>query len=406
MKKHILLIVLFLICYGLSAFSTQNVIKDITITVNVEKDTMIIVRKCFEDCKLYGDNFTDNNKKIKYGGKIFEQKNKELNDDNAEIVKIGDNGIYIELKKEFLVDNQGKTITTKFFGTYLSEKSGWCVSKKYYILRIKVETQKKLIEEISKSEVAEPQIIMIEDIKRDITGRITKYVRICLWFVLVVALLFALLYFRQKRLEKKISDLESRKEESNPTNDKNEVDISKIKKSIITELQSGKKFSNDDIKSIVNHPDVKTGISNVVSKIVEEYMQKENKLVAQNNERTDVENHTISNTNRPNQIRYKYADFYLDENNTAVVEGRDLSDNKEYGMFEIVLDNFNMGNAKYTINRSKEKATLEDISILSEYAEIESVPPKFRSIEVIEEGELRQNGTYWSVTKKIKIRLI
>lgn len=172
-------------------------------------------------------------------------------------------------------------------------------------------------------------------------------------------------------------------------------------------MQSGKKLSNDDIRNIVNHQDVKKGVINIVQKIVEEYVQKENKpVVRNNNEQTNVENETKTKTNKPNTTRNKYADFYLDENNTAVVESRDFSDNKEYGMFEIILDNTNIGSANYTINRSKEKATLEDISILSKYAEIESVPPKFNSIEVIEEGEMQQNGAYWNVTKKIKVRLI
>lgn len=405
MKKYIVLLVVFFICCGQYLSATEK--RDITIAVNAEKDTSIIVRECFKNCKLYGDTYTDGNIKKKYGGDHFDTKNQHLNGDNANIIKRDDNGIYIELKKEFLESKQGNTILAKFYGTYHSSQFGWCASsnENEYILRIKVEKIKEetpeipATPEISATPASPATPDVIEQIKEGIEHN---------WgIVLVVALLlFALLYFRQKRLEKKISDLESRKEESNSTNDKNEVDINKIKKSIITELQSGKKLSNDDIKSIVNHPDVKKGINNVVSKIVEEYMQKDNKPVAQNNERTYVGNHTISNTNRPNPIRYRYADFYLDENNTAVVESRDLSDNKEYGMFEIILDDSNMWNAKYTINRSKEKATLEDISILSKYAEIESVPPKFNSIEVIEEGEIQQNGAYWNVTKKIKVRLI
>lgn len=433
MKKHIVLIVALLICCGQSAFTktkATKVKKDVTIHVNADKDTIIIVRELFKDCKLYGDKIIIEKDKINgnptYGGFYFDQRNKDLNKDHSDKIKQGNNGIYIELKKGFLKTKQGDTITTIFLGTTYDQTlnkynnpKGWSPDENtLYTLNIAVKKEE------NKSEIKQTQSTVndtnskidadtigggtiVPPSKSDIIVQTKEYFKDNWHFVLVVALLFTLLYFRQKRLEKKISTLEARNEESTSKNFENEVDINNIKKSIIAELQSGKKLSNDDIKNIVNHPDMKKGIINVVKEKVEEYMQKENKQVVQNNnEQTYVENKTIANTNNPNSIRYKYADLYLDENNTAVVDCRDLSDNKEYGMFEIILDDSNIGNAKYTINKSKEKATLEDISILSKYAEIESVPPKFSSIEVIEEGEMQQNGAYWSVTKKIKVRLI
>lgn len=437
MRKYILFLVIFHLCLGQQILANDSIYKVTVYTDEIGKK--IDISSILKDIKLYGGKNIKGEQQIigkTYGGDVFITKNKTLNKTSPIfncIKQDKTNGIWLEFTQEIL--EKEDTHKLSFYGTYKDNKDGWCCNKDS-IYSVDVTIEKRSIPQTSKTDTVPTDIggnsketitagdtiigvsgdtiifkrsndTKVLPFKDDIKIRAKEYFKNNWCSVLIVVILFALLYFHQKKLEKKISNLEARKEEPTSKSDKNEVDINNIKESIIAELQSSKKLSNDDIRNIVNHQDVKKGVINIVKKIVEEYVQKENKpVVRNNNEQTNVENETKTKTNKPNTTRNKYADFYLDENNTAVVESRDFSDNKEYGMFEIILDNFNIGSANYTINRSKEKATLEDISILSKYAEIESVPPKFNSIEVIEEGEMQQNGAYWNVTKKIKVRLI
>lgn len=432
MRKYILLLVIFLLYSGqyVVANNFENEVPTPKVTVYTDEvGKTINLSEILQGKKLYGGKKPSGKT---YGGYYFTDNNKTLNKESRIfncIKRDNTNGIWLEFTQEIL-EKEG-THKLSFYGTYYKNRTeGWsCDEKSKYSVDVTIE--KRSIPQTSKTDIVPTDIggnsketitasdtiigvsgdtIIIKrsndtkvlPFKDDIKIRAKEYFKNNWCSVLIVVILFALLYFHQKKLEKKISNLEARKEEPTSKSDKNEVDINKIKESIIAELQSGKKLSNDDIRNIVNHQDVKKGVINIVKKIVEEYVQKENKHTTQ--ARNGLIDSDCTGGHTRGQQK-KYADFFINEKNEIGVENRDLSDNKEYGMFVIIIEDLDHGYARYTINSNKESTTLEDISLLNQFAEIDNIPSNFSAIKVIEEGSICKNGAFWKVSKKVKVEL-
>ena len=374
--------------------------QEITKEIYADTETTFNVRDLFgKDCVLYGDKG--------HGGVSWDTKNEELNKDSGikgNITREIDSGNNYCLKLSFTPNNLkvGK-YQAKFYGAYDSGgPEGWCVDvKKEYIVNVKV-----LPSEKNKSLWAN-----LGTIKTN-------------WSFVLLVVLLVVLYLH---LNKRIIALEKRDGQSTPKKEEEPVDIENIKKAVIKEISSASKSLTDkDIKIILGSKEIKSHIETAVSEkvssciktIVSEKVnscietivsEKAKKVLKEDVAVKEVKDSGDKVTNAapvPQVDKHKYADFYINGDNEVAVENRDLSDNRDDGMFEIIFDSSNEYNAHYTINLNRVKVTLEDVTIFSKYADIESIPSQFNSVKVVEQGELRRNGVIWKVTKKIKVKLI
>jgi hypothetical protein len=376
--------------------------QEITKEIYADTETTFNVRDLFgNECVLYGDSI--------YGGDKWPEKNKKLNKDSGIIdnitrEKVSDKNYCLKLSFKPNSLKAGE-YQAKFYGAYDSKgKDGWCVDeKKEYIVNVKVlpsEKEKSLWSNLG-------------TIKTN-------------WSFVLLVVLLVVLYLH---LNKRIIALEKRDEQSTSKKKEEIVDIESIKKAVIKEIPStSKSLTDKDIKIILGSKEIKSHIETAVSEKVSSCIEtivpkkvnscietivsekakevlpvKEDVVVKEVKDSCDK----VTNTAPVPQVdKHKYADFYINGDNEVAVENRDLSDNRDDGMFEIIFDSSNEYNAHYTINLNRVKVTLEDVTIFSKYADIESIPSQFNSVKVVEQGELRRNGVIWKVTKKIKVKLI
>lgn len=246
MRKYILLLVIFLLYSGqyVVANNFENEVpttpKVIVYTDEVGKT--INLSEILQGKKLYGGKKPSGKT---YGGYSFNTKNETLNKKSPIfncIKRDKTNGIWLEFTQEIL--EKEDTHILSFYGTYKDGTLGWCCDEKS-IYSVDVTIENRSIPQTSKTDTVPTDIggnsketitagdtiigvsgdtIIIKrsndtkvlPFKDDIKIRAKEYFKNNWCSVLIVVILFALLYFHQKKLEKKISNLEARKEENQP----------------------------------------------------------------------------------------------------------------------------------------------------------------------------------------------
>ena len=441
MKKYILFLVASLISLGQAAIA--NAADDgKTATVEITGDTVIVVRNLFApETKLYGDKLPGN--QFPYGGSgaRFLNNTNELNKGFESIEKYvireeNEGSIKLKFNKDNIPSNE---LTFKFYAAKYNATYGWCPDPKdFYTVNIIIKPKREPKQESKQEPKQEPgdtivvgnqkasinsSYLILSLFKPDtasVVGQDKKNAESYNYYIdladvvllLLVILLFVAAFIYVKKLNIKIASLENM---ATPSGGKEiEVDIEKIKKEVVSTIKSAelaKKISDDDIRKLINSAGIQTYIKEIIAKKAEEAVSKGfdeiNKANASRQKVEPEQPKKIETVTAPvlqKELKKMYADFCFNGNNEVVVETRDLSESSSYGMFTIIFDNSQT--ARYTINQNTEKATLEDISILNNYADIENIPPKYSSIKVLEDGEMVLSGRYWKVTKNIKIELI
>lgn len=103
-------------------------------------------------------------------------------------------------------------------------------------------------------------------------------------------------------------------------------------------------------------------------------------------------------------VKKMYADFYM-EDDAALVEHRDLSNNPTDGKFVILLEE-GASKARYTVNTTQMQAIIEDILNFQKFVSTKEIPATYSSIKVESEGELTKTGGSWKIVKKMNVKFI
>lgn len=98
----------------------------------------------------------------------------------------------------------------------------------------------------------------------------------------------------------------------------------------------------------------------------------------------------------------KYCTFLVDEKGMIRTERRAMSDNSGAHLFKMEYDE-GASVATYTINPANKAMVLNDLETFKNFTEQFSILSRPNDVDVIEPGELKQEGNTWVVTKRIKV---
>lgn len=438
MKKYVLILLVGLLCCQLSGFAEGSENKKISAEVLIDKDTTIVIRECFSDCKLYGDKIVNNTDRTidceakdgsgqkqtftytMYGGdehtsdaKYFVEHmnniNNNLNWQNY-IQRDEQNGLRLKLKYQELPDTvlaislygvyHGPLVGKKN-GTYSSQ--GWCPAKDMiYVLNViktkqpQAGDQKAAFELIfGDSDITLPELL----------GCIAV-----LAVAVAVVCLFVLTFVCINKLSKKINRLSTDVSAKGHETGISREDIYKVitgsdvqryiqeivAKSIDDYIKSGKPVSEHPVVEIKDDilAQVKSEIQTIIAGQIENYLQNRQSV----SEQPAVEKPSqISEIKQP-EFRTTKVQYYPDSNSFII------SENSQNEIFELYSEN---GEYYYTIVNDP-VLRKEMLGILPSYRqciEIRQDSPTISDVEVIRDGKLIKNGDVYNIDSGCVLQL-